>query len=173
MTNASKVFKSTWIHFSTRIIPWISCEPPKMLILPKSSWAHCIFSIILFAPITLLSRVLGHLSLIKGTCSSSISRMTRIGRQQWRGGLPHDQHDTKMVAITINAFNNSFIHDDHHHLYQRCYRFFCKFAGLWACNQLAPTHVKESESAFQIFGLKQMNLRKMKLEARIFQSTIS
>ena len=31
-----------------------------------------IFSIILFAPITLLSRVLGHLSLIKGTCSMFI-----------------------------------------------------------------------------------------------------
>ena len=31
-----------------------------------------------------------------------------------------------------------------------CYWFFCKFAGLWACNQLAPKYIEEIESAFQI-----------------------
>ena len=32
-----------------------------------------------------------------------------------------------------------------------CYWLMFKFAGFWACNQLAPKYVKESKSAFQIF----------------------
>ena len=52
----------------------------------------------------------------------------------------------------LATFNwSSTIHHILSFFWFNCYCFFCKFAGLWACNPLAPKYVKESESAFQIY----------------------
>ena len=56
------------------------------------------------------------------------------------------------MMFLLATFNwSSTIHHILSFFWFSCYCFFCKFAGLWACNQLAPKYVKESESAFQIY----------------------
>ena len=48
------------------------------------------------------------------------------------------------IQLVLNIFITPFF-------WLNCYWFFCKFAGLWACNQLATKYIEESESAFQTF----------------------
>ena len=47
-----------------------------------------------------------------------------------------------------------------------CYWFFYRFAGLWACNQLAPKYRKWK--THQIFLSEKMDLKKMRHEEWIF-----
>ena len=56
-----------------------------------------------------------------------------------------------LVRFLLATFNWSARYSSHPvFFWLNSFWFFYKFAGLWACNQLAPKYVRESESAFQI-----------------------